>query len=171
VLTKLALIAAIGALVVGALAYPIGAVVVGPTVIAWEVVPPKDAQGDTTGPIDTNRQLFELEYMDWDATTADPSNTEQVAAVLAIYGNSGSEPQQFIWVDEADVIHPPEMPALSVVLQDYDKGKRWKASFVWFFVPRIAGGAALAGLALLGLWFVLKRRAGSPGTPPAAAAA
>ncbi len=170
-LAKLTLVAAIGALAVAALAYPVGGLVAGPTVTAWEVVPPKDENGDTTGPIDTNRQLFELEYMDWDATNADPANAEQVAAVLGIYGNPGSEPQEFIWVDEAEVIHPPEMPALSVVLQDYDKGKRWKATFVWFFVARIAGGAALAGLGLLGLWFVLKRRAGAAAPPPAAATA
>lgn len=155
----LTLIAAIGALAVAALAFPIGALVAGPSVTAWEVAP---APGSDATTIATNREIWLIDPPDWYVAGAplDAAKPEQVKAVLSWYGNAGSEPQAFIWIDETDVIHPAEMPELAIVLQDYAKGKQWKASFVQFFIPRIAGGAALTGLLLLGLWAVLKARAG-----------
>jgi hypothetical protein len=171
VLRTITLIAAIGALCTALLAVPVGALIAGPVVTAWEVVPPPGADAGT---VQTNREIWELGPPDWyaEGTPLDPSKPEQVAAVLGWYGNAGSEPQEFIWVDPSEVIHPPAMPELAIVLQDYSKGKRWKASFVWFFVPKVAGGAAVAGLLLLGVWFWLRRRAArgaaAGGDPPAA---
>lgn len=172
-LRRVVLGAAIAALAVALCTIPVGAWIAGPVVTAWEVVPPPGADQAT---FDANREIWEFDPPAWyrPGTPLDPTQPEQVAAVLAWYGNPGSEPQEFIWVDAADVIHPPAMPELAIVLQDYSKGKRWKASFVWFFLPKIAGGAAAVGLLLLGLWAWLRKRAAraaaGPDTPAGAAA-
>ena len=166
-LAKLSLIAGVGALLVALLAMPIGSFIAGPVVTAWEVAAPAGADASA---IEANREIFLFDPPAWFEGSWDSAKPEQVQAVLSFYGNPGSEPQHFIWLEDADVIHPPEMPDVSLVLQDYSKpdGKRWKASFVWFFIPKIGGGAALTGILFLGLWFWLKKRSARAGAAPAA---
>ena len=65
----LALVAALGALLVALLAFPVGAMVAGPTVTAWELSP------HDPDLIELNQALFEGVYPDHDVTTADASDT------------------------------------------------------------------------------------------------
>ena len=78
--------------------------------------------------------------------------------IVAIYGTPSGDPEQVLFIDEADLIHPAEKPALALLRKDADENPL-QVQTVWVLARLLTLGglaaAAAGGLALL----LLRRRA------------
>jgi hypothetical protein len=90
-------------------------------------------------------------------------------AVMRIYGSQTDEPTAVLFVPRERFIHPEELPSLTLLPVDKQKGQNpLQVKTVYFFAVRSVAGFAVAGIVLLGLWSVARRRAKV--APPAAPA-
>lgn len=153
-LRKLALAGGLVAGAVAVLAYPVGAVIAADSQVVWLITPHSE------GSREIERFAFQADHPDWDPAEADPGDAKTARAVARIYGNPSTEPLTVLWVPEDRIIHPKELPALSLLPQDYKTtGKYWQADTVWLFCKYISLAAAAGAVALLGVWVFLRQRA------------
>lgn len=89
-----------------------------------------------------------------------PSDPDYRRKVAGLYGNVIGEPDRFLFVPEEKFLHPDELPELRLLPVDKQAGEDpLQARTVFFFAPWFAGGFAAGGAALLGIWWIRRRRA------------
>jgi hypothetical protein len=130
----------IGSFISAALTYPIAWGLAATSVEAWEIEP-----------YDPSKVVaYQTMFM------GDRNNADEV---MSIYGNPASAPNRYLFVPREKFFHPPEMPSLTLLPVDRNKGEDpLQVKTVYFFAKWIAGGAGLAGALLLWAWFARRRR-------------
>lgn len=138
----------IAALAVAALSYPVAALVEATAIEAWRITPhpPHLIQG--------KRAEFEFNAIDRKAP-------EYASEVAGIYGSPVGQPTRFVFVSRDRLMRPREMPEL--VLLPVEQGKMPVEVVTVRFIRKwalLVSGAA--GLVLLPLWALLRRRRAAP---------
>lgn len=111
--------------------------------------------------VELNQGLFELDPPD----AKDPAFAKKV---IEIYGNSVDKPMRVLFVPKSRFLHPKEMPSLTLLPVDKQKGENpLQAQTVWFFAKFVVLGACTGGGVLLGVWILLRRRRATPPNAPA----
>ena len=141
---KLALIGFVMAVLVAAAAYPIASGMTAGAKRVWLITPHADDA------VNLNKELFAFDHPEFEsqpiAADADPTS-KAVQEIMRIYGNPTSEPINVLWVDEAKLIHPTEMPSLTLLPQDKQAGDNvLQVQTVWFFASWVAFGAGGAAI-------------------------
>jgi hypothetical protein len=144
---KLLRIAWIGAFACAVL-IPAGlAVLSGGAVEAWMVIPHQREM------VDTNKATWVLD-------APPPDSPLYPRKVMDIYGIAqGDAPIRFLFVKEADLLRPEELPSLRILIVDQQKGQDFvQLDTVLFTGKWVTGGAFGTGLLLAALWAALRRR-------------
>lgn len=139
-----------------ALTYPIAAILASGAVDAY-LIAAKDQSL-----VDVERAIFEP------PKGASKESKAYRDAVMGIYGSVTDEPTRVIFVPTERFFHPPELPTLTLLRIDKQKGENpWQVKTVYFFAPRAAAGSGAVG-ALLLLGGLLLKKKKAPPAPPAA---
>ena len=138
--------ASIGAFAVAALTYPSLWALERFAVEAWLITPHHPQK------VEVNRGLFLLD-------APGPSDRDYPRKVMEVYGNPTGEPVRVLFVPRGRFVHPPELPSLTLLTVEKEKGENpLQVQTLRFLSARLAGGASLVGGLLFGLGFLLQRR-------------
>ena len=139
-----------------ALIYPIAGILASGAVEAY-IISAKDQSL-----VDVERSIFEAPK-----GVSKESKTYR-DAVMGLYGSVTDEPTKVIFEHQEHFFHPPELPTLTLLRIDKQKGDNpVQLKTVYFFASRTAIGAAVVGaLFALAAFFARKKKA--PPAPPAA---
>ncbi|HUR38082.1 MAG TPA: hypothetical protein VM222_01260 [Planctomycetota bacterium] len=144
------------AILFAALAYPIAGIVASGAVEAYIIA------GKDPTVVEVDRQIFEA------PKGAAKDSKAYRDAVMGIYGSVTDEPTKVLFVPAEKFKRPPELPTLTLLPIDKQKGENpLQVKTVYFFASRLAAGAAVVG-ALFILTGFLSRRKKAPPAPPAA---
>jgi hypothetical protein len=145
-----------GALAVAALVYPVAAIVAGGAVEAY-LIAAKDKSA-----VEVERAIFEA------PKGASKDSKAYRDAVMSIYGSQTDDPTRVLFVPADKFLRPPELPSLVLLPIDKQKGENpLQVKTVYFFATRTVLGAAVVGIALLGIGAALRKKK-VPAPPPAA---
>ncbi len=154
-MSKLLLVLGALALLFAALAYPIAGIVASGSVEAY-LISAKDPTA-----VKVEQEIFE-------APKASKDSKTYRDAVMGIYGSVTDEPTKVLFVPADRFVHPKELPTLTLLPIDKQKGENpLQVKTVYFFASRMAAGAAAVG-ALFALAGFLLRKKKAPPAPPAA---
>lgn len=143
-----------GAFIFAALVYPVAWIISGTAVEAWQITPFDESM------VQVNKVLFELEELD-------SSVADYPTHVMKIYGHATEEPIRWLFVSEERFLRPTELPSLTLLPVDKQRGEDpFQEQTLFFFAKRFAAGAAVTGILLLGLWLLLRRRRRRKPPPP-----
>ncbi|MGE0433218.1 MAG: hypothetical protein AB7S36_13230, partial [Planctomycetota bacterium] len=121
---------------------------------------------------DLQRGLFELDHDGFEPIAAGATVDEKLKTdIIRIYGNPTGDPIKVLWPKEENIIHPAEMPSLTLLKQDKQAGENvLQVQTVWFFAGWVSFGAGITSGLLLLLWvfLTLRSRQGAAATPAAA---
>jgi len=120
---------------------------------------------------DAKRVSGEKELFAFDPPKADKASPQYRKAVIAIYGTLVTdEMTPFVLVPKEKFLHPDELPSLTLLPVDKNKGENpLQAKTLFFFAPRLMLGFAGGGFAICILWIILQRKAKAAAPPPPAA--
>ena len=143
------------ALLFAALAYPIAGIVASSSVEAY-LISAKDPTA-----VKVEQEIFEA------PKGASKDSKTYRDAVMGIYGSVTDEPTKVLFVSADRFVHPKELPTLTLLPIDKQKGENpLQVKTVYFFASRLAAGAAAVG-ALFILTGFLSRKKKAPPAPPA----
>ena len=148
----LLLIGSIGGLVVAALAYPIAGVLAAGAVEAYII-----AAKDPTA-VAVDEELFEAPK----GVSKDSKTYRD--AVMRIYGSQTDEPTKVVLVPSDKFIHPKQLPTLTLLPVDKQKGENpLQVKTLYFFASRVSIASGFVGAILLIGWLVTRKRAPAAG--------
>ncbi len=138
-MNKLLRIGGILALVFAAAVYPVIGGIASGAVEAY-LIPAKDPA------------LVEQEKILFDPAGMDRKSPQYRKAVISLYGLPTDETTALVFVPAEKYVRPSELPEITILPIDKEKGENpMQVKTLWFFAKYLAGGAALTGVALLGL--------------------
>jgi hypothetical protein len=112
--------------------------------------------------------LVEQEKILFDPEGMKKDSPEYRKAVISIYGLPTEETTSVVFVSDAQLTRPPELPGILILAVDKHKGENpMQTKTLWFFAKYLAGGSAFAGALLLGLSAWLGRRKPGAAAPAA----
>jgi hypothetical protein len=136
-------------------AYPIAGIIAGRAVEAY-LIAAKDSKS-----VEVEKAIFEP------PKGAAKDSKEYRDAVMRIYGSQTDEPTKVVFVSAEKFVHPEELPTLTLLPVNKEKGENpLQVKTVYFFAQKAVIGGAVAGVVLLGIWALLGRKK-KPGTPAA----
>ena len=145
-LMRLLKIGWIAAFAVAVASYPLAALLSSSSTEVL-LVAPHSPEGVTL-----NRDLWELDH-------PGPATGEEATEVIRLYGNSGNDPVEVVFVDEHRFLHPEELPSLTLLPVDKQKGENpLQVQTLYFFAQIFLIGGSTAGVVLLALSFWLRRK-------------
>jgi hypothetical protein len=157
---KLLLIGWIAAFVLAFLTYPVAGLIASSATEAYLI-----------SAHNPQRISGEKELFNFDPPKGDKSSPQYRKAVIAIYGTlAGDEMTAFVLVPKEKYVHPTELPSLTLLPVDKDKGENpLQVKTLYFFAPKMMFGFAAGGFVLCILWIILQRKAKAAAPPPPAA--
>ncbi|HEV3027974.1 MAG TPA: hypothetical protein VG457_10405 [Planctomycetota bacterium] len=155
-MSRVLVLLGVGALVVAALVYPVALIVAGTATDAY-LIAAKDKSA-----VEVERQIFEA------PKGASKDSKAYRDAVMSIYGSQTDEPTKVVFVPADKFLRPPELPTLVLLPIDKQQGENpLQVKTVFFFATRIALGAAVVGIALLGIGAATRKKRAPAPPPPA----
>jgi hypothetical protein len=156
-MTKVFMILGLLAIVTAVLVYPIAGMLAGGAVEAY-IIAAKDPTLTKT-----EKELFKM-----DPPKEKKDSKAYRDAVMSIYGSPTDEPTKVVFVSADKFIHPEELPTLTLLPVDKQKGENpLQVKTVYFFAQKTMIGAFVSGLILQGIGMALKKKK-APAPPPAA---
>jgi len=138
-----------------ALVYPAAAIIASGAVEAY-IISAKDPST-----VKVEQEIFE-------APKAPKDSKEYRDAVMRIYGSVADDPTSVVFVKSEKFVHPRELPTLTLLPVDKQKGENpLQTKTVYFFATRTAAGAAAVGALFILAGFLCRKKKVVP-APPAA---
>jgi hypothetical protein len=151
----LLLIGWVGAVTLAAATYPVAHVIDGRAIEAY-LIAAKDPKA-----VEVEKAIFEP------PKGAAKESKEYRDAVMRIYGSQTDEPTKVVFVPKEKFIHPEELPSLTLLPVEKEKGENpLQVKTVYFFAQKAVMGFAAAGVVLLLLWILVGRKKANAAPPP-----
>jgi hypothetical protein len=156
-MTKALTILGILAIAVAALAYPAAGIIASTATEAYMIA------GKDPSTREIEEGLFEA------PKGASKESKEYRDAVLRIYGVPTDETTSIVFEPKEKYIRPALLPSISILPVFKEKGENpWQVKTIYFLASRTTLGAVVAGVFLLGLARVLRKKPAAAPTAPAA---
>jgi hypothetical protein len=128
-------------------AYPVAGILSGRAVEAY-LIAAKDPKA-----VEVEKAIFEP------PKGAAKDSKEYRDAVMRIYGSQTDEPTKVVFVSAEKFVHPEELPSLTLLPVNKEKGENpLQVKTVFFFAQKSVIAGALAGVVLLIVWILLGRK-------------
>ena len=151
----LLLIGWVGAAVLAAATYPVTGAIAGGAVEAY-LIAAKDPKA-----VEVEKAIFEP------PKGAAKESKEYRDAVMRIYGSQTDEPTKVVFVPKEKFIRPEELPSLTLLPVEKEKGENpLQVKTVYFFAQKAVMGFAVAAVVLLLVWVLVRRKKTNPAPPP-----
>jgi hypothetical protein len=155
-MSRLLLVLGALSLLFAALVYPVAGIIAAGAVEAYLI------SGKDPSAVKVEQEIFEA------PKGAGKDSKTYRDAVMSIYGSVTDDPTKVLFVSADRFVHPKELPSLTLLPIDKQKGENpLQVKTVYFFASRMAAGAAAVG-ALFVLTGFLSRKKKAPPAPPAA---
>jgi len=155
-MSKILLVLGALALLFAALAYPIAGIVASGSVEAY-LISAKDPTA-----VKVEQEIFEA------PKGASKDSKTYRDAVMGIYGSVTDEPTKVLFVSADRFVHPRELPTLTLLPIDKQKGENpLQVKTVYFFASRSAAGAAVVGALFVLAGFLSRKKKALPAPPTA----